>query len=151
MKSKIGTFILIVVIVAVAGVMIWFAHKIIVEQNGEFKPTNNVTNDVNKNISNNTEKKENKVNNNVNNTNEENKTKEEQNNIASENKNTGATNEEKAINIVKQNWGNSDGVYFTTMGIDADGRYIVTVNDSTTTAIFATFAVNIETGEVAEQ
>lgn len=36
---------------------------------------------------------------------------------------SGASNEEKAINIVKKDWGTTDGVYFVTMGIDASRRY----------------------------
>ena len=33
------------------------------------------------------------------------------------------TNEEKAINAVKKAWGSEQGVYFASMGIDANGRY----------------------------
>lgn len=88
---------------------------------------------------------ENEVSNKVNETNEANNIV--ANNVSENAKSTGATNEEKAINIVKKNWGSEEGVYFVTMGIDAKGRYIVTVNDSSTTAIYAWYAVNLETGE----
>ena len=68
-----------------------------------------------------------------------------------EEKTTGQTNEEKAINAVKKVWGAEEGVYFSCMGIDANGRYIVTVNDSATSAVFGWYSVDVETGEVKAQ
>lgn len=61
--------------------------------------------------------------------------------------NNGASNEEKAINIVKSDWGTTENVYFVTMGIDASGKYIVTVNDSSTTATLAWYLVDVITGK----
>lgn len=61
--------------------------------------------------------------------------------------NNGASNEEKAINIVKSDWGTTENVYFVTMGIDASGKYIVTVNDSSTTATLAWYLVDVVTGK----
>ena len=61
--------------------------------------------------------------------------------------NNGASNEEKAINIVKNDWGTTENVYFVTMGIDASGKYIVTVNDSSTTATLAWYLVDVATGK----
>lgn len=61
--------------------------------------------------------------------------------------NNGASNEEKAISIVKSDWGTTENVYFVTMGIDASGKYIVTVNDSSTTATLAWYLVDVITGK----
>ena len=79
---------------------------------------------------------------------EENKPKNEE--TASE-QTTGETNEEKAINAVKKTWGSEDGVYFASMGIDSKGRYIVSVNDSATSAVYGWYNVDIQTGEVNAQ
>ena len=157
MKNKIKTCIMIIVVLVVACVMTWFAYNIIVKSNGPSETVSNTTNEVNE---------VNSVNENVANT--ENAVQEDEKNVVQENeveeanneevKNTitknnysGMSNEEKAISIVKKNWGSEEGVYFTTMGIDASGRYIVTVNDSSTTAIYASYAVNIETEEFEVQ
>ena len=64
---------------------------------------------------------------------------------------TGETNEEKAINAVKRTWGSEEGVYFASMGIDSKGRYIVSVNDSATSAVYGWYNVDIQTGEVNSQ
>lgn len=161
MKNKIKTIILILLIIVVAFVMIWFAYKIINLNNSSetnANVVNNVTNIQSSEEKNNIpeNKEENKTKNE--NVNEEKSEENEKNNTTSNNleknnteKIEGNTNEEKAINIVKKNWGNEEGVYFSTMGIDANGRYIVTVNNSSTTYIYAWYAVNIETGEVEVQ
>ena len=157
MKSKIKTCIMIIVVLAVACVMTWFAYKIIVESNSPSETVSNVTsgqNEVNKanEKSANVEKKDQDD---VENTLEENtiesNNNEEALNTIQKNTNNGMSNEETAISIVKKNWGSEEGVYFTTMGIDASGRFIVTVNDSSTTAIYASYAVNIETEECEVQ
>lgn len=157
MKSKIKTCIMIIVVLAVACVMTWFAYKIIVESNSPSETVSNVTSGQNEvNSSNeksaNVEKKDQDD---VENTLEENtiesNNNEEALNTIQKNTNNGMSNEEKAISIVKKNWGSEEGVYFTTMGIDASGRFIVTVNDSSTTAIYASYAVNIETEECEVQ
>ena len=64
---------------------------------------------------------------------------------------SGASNEEKAINIVKKDWGTTDGIYFVTMGIDASGKYIVTVNDSNTTGTLVWYSVDVTTGKFSIQ
>ena len=161
MKSKIKTCIMIIVVLAVACVMTWFAYKIIVESNSPSETVSNVTsgqNEVNKanEKSTNVEKKdqddvENTLEENTIESNNNNNNNEEALNIIQKNTNNGMSNEEKAISIVKKNWGSEEGVYFTTMGIDPSGRFIVTVNDSSTTAIYASYAVNIETEECEVQ
>lgn len=55
--------------------------------------------------------------------------------------------EEKVIDIVKKDWGSSDGVYFKIQAIDSNGNYVVSVNDSETTGSLAWYTVNPKTGE----
>lgn len=51
--------------------------------------------------------------------------------------------EEKAIELVKAEWGGEDGVYFTNESIDSQGRYIVSVRDQASTNALAYFIVDI--------
>ena len=60
----------------------------------------------------------------------------------------GATNQEKAINIVKNKWGQSNDVYFAAMGIDTEGKYIISVNDSATSAVRAWCYVDVDKAEI---
>lgn len=157
MNNKVKTAIIVSVILIVAIIMVWFGYKII-NSNNSSETVSNITNTQNK-IKLNSVEKVNTISEKVVENNEENEVSNEVNqidntvatNTVENTKNdietNEETNEEKAINIVKKNWGNEEGVYFVTMGIDAKGRYIVTVNDSSTTAIYAWYAVNIETGE----
>lgn len=164
MKNKIKTGIMIIVVLLVAGVMVWFAHKIIVDSDNSSEIVSNEKNETNKvfEASENIENVDN-INQESEVTTEENSAygnhiEEEENsnqatsdNTVQKNNNTRISNEDRAISIVKKNWGSEEGVYFTTMGIDSNGRYIVTVNDSSTTAVYASYAVNIETGEFEVQ
>ena len=73
------------------------------------------------------------------------------NEIDNENHSNSVTSkEEKAIQLVKDEWGSTDGVYFSNMGIDSNGRYIVSVNRKDTTTI-AFFTVDVNTGLVTRQ
>lgn len=78
-------------------------------------------------------------------------------NQKNEQKNTETTNEsvttkeEKAVNLVKKTWGESDGVYFSNMGIDNQGRYIVSVNDAGSTRTLAFFIVDVDKELVTKQ
>ena len=166
MKNKIKTIILILLIIVVAFVMIWFAYKIINSNNSSetnANVVNNVTNIKSSEEKNNIpeNKEENKIENDEENktknenVNEEKSEENEKNNTTSNNleknntvKIEGNTNEEKAINIVKKNWGNEEGVYFSTMGIDANGKYIISVNDSATSAVKAWCYVDVDKGQI---
>lgn len=56
------------------------------------------------------------------------------------------TEQDKAINIVKTDWagnGNSQNVKFTADGMDANGRYIISVRDKDTTEALAFYTVNV--------
>lgn len=52
--------------------------------------------------------------------------------------------EERAIELVKQEWGDEDGVYFVNESIDSQGRYIVSVRDSATTSSIAYYKVDVD-------
>lgn len=52
--------------------------------------------------------------------------------------------EEAAIEIVKDNWGENDAVYFSYDGKNAQGRYIITVRDKTTTNEIVRYFVDLE-------
>ena len=59
--------------------------------------------------------------------------------------------EQKAIELVKKQWGDTNGVYFSNMSIDSQGRYIVSVNDKRSTKTLAFFVVDVEKGTVTKQ
>lgn len=54
--------------------------------------------------------------------------------------------EEKAINIVKTDWGEDSSVKFQVETIDANGNYVVSVRSIETTAAMAFYTVNTTTG-----
>jgi cytoskeletal protein RodZ len=56
------------------------------------------------------------------------------------------TAEEKAIEIVKKDYGDESNTSFAVEGMDQNGRYIVTVRNSTTTEALAFYFVNISDG-----
>lgn len=55
--------------------------------------------------------------------------------------------EQKAIEIVKKDWGISDGVVYICESIDANGNYIISVRESTSRNAMAWYTVNPQTGE----
>lgn len=52
------------------------------------------------------------------------------------------TAKEKAIDIVKKDWGNVSNVNFSVQGMDGNGNYIIVVSDTNTVAL-AFYSVNI--------
>ena len=159
MKDKSKTIFLVILIIAVAIGLTWFSYKYINPENTVESNTNVTKNETRANIEENNvsasnvqeNKQENE--NKQESTNKENINEKENNNKEEDTtpKTTGESNEEKAINAVKKAWGSEEGVYFASMGIDAKGRYIVTVNDSSTSSVYAWYNVNIQTGEVEAQ
>lgn len=61
------------------------------------------------------------------------------------------TKEEKAVELVKKEWGSTDGVYFSNESIDSQGRYIVSVRNKKTTASLAFYLVDIDKQLVTQQ
>lgn len=122
-------FLVIIIILIFAGVYV--AKKI----SGDNKTVKTGTNTI---------AKENKVeeeNNLTQNTVEPEENKSEENHVSNtENK------EEEAKEIVKNNWGEDDSVYYSYDGIDEDGRYIICVRDKATTKALFWYYVDMETG-----
>jgi FtsZ-interacting cell division protein ZipA len=56
--------------------------------------------------------------------------------------------QEKAIQLVKEHWGEDDTVYFTNESVKSDEEYIVAVRLKSSTAVTNYFKVNINTGKV---
>ena len=54
--------------------------------------------------------------------------------------------EEKAKQIVKENWGEDETVYFSYDGKDETGRYIICVREKETTKAIYRYYVDIDTG-----
>lgn len=85
------------------------------------------------------------------NTTEESKTKNEENEIEEDEDTetqeaptgTVTSREERAVELVKQAWGEDDSVYFSYQSINNAGKYIVTVNKKDTTVI-AWFEVDVD-------
>ncbi len=59
---------------------------------------------------------------------------------------TGLTPEEQAKQIVKENWGEDDSVYYSYDGKDENGKYIICVREKTTTKALYWYYVDVETG-----
>ena len=55
--------------------------------------------------------------------------------------------EQKAINIVKKDWGSDEGVVFTLESISSNGNYIISVRDTESRNAVAWYTVNPKTGE----
>lgn len=163
MNKNIKTILLIVLVIIVIAVIAIFGSNI-VNKNENVNETQNSINETNQNMKMEVNETENNVINETQNNTTENEVENKQveNNIENNNtttqnvvtnettevlQNNGASNEEKAINIVKSDWGTTENVYFVTMGIDASGKYIVTVNDSSTTATLAWYLVDVVTGK----
>lgn len=165
MNKNVKNIILIVLFIVVIAVILGVGYKIInknentieegnaineTSQNMEINLNTATENVVNETENNTTENKQevNEVENKLNENTESNTQTTDKTEVMQE---SGASNEEKAINIVKKDWGTTDGIYFVTMGIDASGKYIVTVNDSNTTGTLAWYSVDVTTGKFSIQ
>jgi len=74
----------------------------------------------------------------------QNETENEEDEISEEVPNGSVTSrEEKAVQLVKDTWGEDDSVYFYCQSVDNNGKYIVTVNKKDTTVI-AFFEVDVD-------
>lgn len=92
---------------------------------------------------------ENTTNNNKNEIEENNKIEPEvneiENNAVEDETTTTLDPEEEAKQIVKENWGEDDSVYFSYDGIE-DGKHVVCVREKDTTKALYRYYVDIETG-----
>ncbi|MBP3502356.1 MAG: hypothetical protein J6K42_02620 [Clostridia bacterium] len=165
--SKKEKKIIIICIIIIIGVALTFAYigctKYLKEGNNK---SNNIVSGMNENnniiIEDNNIVENNIIENNIINNIENNTIEAENQNIVPEEKNElekpnvtpnndseleSNNDEEKVIEIVKKDWGSSDGVYFKIQAIDSNGNYVVSVNNSETTASLAWYTVNPKTGE----
>ena len=58
------------------------------------------------------------------------------------------TEQEKAISIVRNNWGADDSITISIENINSDGTYIVTVRDASTTEAKAFYRVNVSDNSI---
>lgn len=131
-----------IILIIIIGAIVGFVYllKDANPNTQEISNTKNNTFDFNEILS---DKKENDVNEEV--VNEEENTTE--NEVSSETfEEEPKTEQDKAIDIVKTDWtgnGNSQNVKFTADGMDANGRYIISVRDKDTTEALAFYTVNV--------
>ena len=145
MKRKTSIIIIIILVIMLIAIGIFMFGEI--NKGSSSKPT-----------STNILKEDDKITNQITNTIIENTiTNEMENNITSENvientiptetfEETPKTAEEKAISIVKKDWGEDKNVDIAIDGIDSNGNYIVAVRDSSTTEAKAFYIVNTSNG-----
>lgn len=72
-------------------------------------------------------------------------------NIATTNQAYITEKEKEAISIIQKAWDGGENVYFINVGVDQEGRYIVSVNDNDTTERLAWYVVDIETKKYTKQ
>lgn len=58
---------------------------------------------------------------------------------------------EKAIEIVKKDWGDTSGVTFNNIATQPDGRQVITVNDVSTTKVLVYYYVNVSDGTFTKE
>jgi len=111
------------------------------------KTENKVENKIENIVENTVNNKEENIENTIQNNNEENKVQDEEEKT---DKSRPLTDLDKAIDLVKEEWGTENGVYFAQDGKTDEGEYIICVRDSRTTNALAWYKVNIETGTCEE-
>ncbi len=143
-NNKVLTIILIILLIALIGLIMWVIQKneqgngTITTANRIYNETKNELNEqeINTNIQTNAEQNNNVVNNEIS------KENEVQGNSSSETfEEDPKTEEEKAIEIAKKDWGNTTGVYFDVDGIEPSGEYRVLVTKDT--KLIAYYMVNV--------
>lgn len=68
--------------------------------------------------------------------------------VAEEDDVLSTTNQDRALQIVKEYWGEDNTVYFTNEGVDSQGKYTVAVRQKTSTAVKNYFKVDLETKQI---
>lgn len=150
-KTKIGIVILIIALIIVITAVVIAVVKPFDNKTTEAEPLNNTQ--INTEINNeeaNTEnnEQENNVINEENNTETTNNEKEPEQQTSSSD-NAKNPNEEKAIELVKKEWGEDSSVYFDLAGVTSDGKYRVSVNKDT--KVLAWYIVDVESETVTQK
>lgn len=155
MKMIIGVIIaIVVVIVAYLGIKYYLNDEEVSTNNTNINNSGEnmtlIQNSVENNIEDNTIQENNVIENNTVENEIANKNNSSAQNTISSNNDSeieADSDEEKALAIVKEDWGSTDGVYFKVQAIDADGNYVISVNNEETTAVLEWYTVNPKTGE----
>lgn len=163
MNNSAKKVIFIIVIVLILFGIIWLVYDLVKKEPADTKTDNtnfadentgldNIINELFDNVTEN-ENVEIDINNEGNNVNEigQNDTVEQNKINQSSSTESVTSKEQKAIELVKKQWGDTNGVYFSNMSIDSQGRYIVSVNDKRSTKTLAFFVVDVEKGTVTKQ
>lgn len=145
-KTKIGIIIaVIILLIAIIAAAIIFTNPFEESNNEDIEALNNQENEVINNIIENNEIVNEEENEEVNNDVEET----EVNNEEESGYEANTSDEEKAIELVKKEWGEDDTVVFDLSGVTADGKYRVSVNRDT--KVLAWYIVDVETGTVTQK
>ena len=159
MNKKIIILIIVAMLVVFA-ISFVIAKTIIEKENVNVVNTNTSTSTNTNTQKQNVDNRQNIVNNVVNttieNVTEQNNETKENNTTTTENTETFngdvQTEEQKAINIVRRDYGNNgSNTKISVDGIAANGSYIIVVRDSSTTEALAYYTVNAQTGEFTKK
>lgn len=160
MSKTVKNSLIVIAIVVVLFGIIWFVYDVFKKEpvdanvNANLADENtgldNIINDLFENVQAN-EQTENVVDENITNNQKEEKQEDKTNEVISESTESVTTREEKAVELVKKEWGSTDGVYFSNESVDSQGRYIVSVRDKKTTASLAFYLVDVDKQLVTQQ
>ena len=149
-KTKVALVILIIALIIVVAIAVIASINPFKENKTSAEALNDtqingMLNNTENNIEN-TEQENNAINEENNNVNET-EGKEQEKPSTSDNANN--SNEEKAIELVKKEWGEDNSVYFDLAGVTSDGKYRVSVNRDT--KVLAWYIVDIENEIVTQK
>lgn len=142
-KILIITIILIIIVGIICGIVVSKNSKKDINTNTQKQEENIITNEEIENITNELIENEIEENNIVENTQTTTNPEEPQE--------TQKTDKEKAIEIVKKDYGTSDNIKFNEEGTDSDGRIIVVVRDIDTTAALQFYHVDVINGTFVKE
>lgn len=153
-KTKVAIVILVIALIIVVAIAVVALINPFSEKETGTEALNDIQ--VNEEINNtetnnveNSEQENNVVNEEVNNNTENVTNTDEQQQQPSTSDNANNSNEEKAIELVKNEWGEDDSVYFDLAGVTSDGKYRVSVNKDT--RVLAWYIVDIENETVTQK
>lgn len=137
-KILIPAIVLIIIIGIICGIAFSKNSNKNITTNTQKQEENTTTNEEVNNITNEIEKNEIEENNTVENT--------QATTTPEEPQETQKTDKEKAIEIVKKDYGTSDNIKFNAEGTDSKGRQIIIVRDIDTTAALQFYYVDVSNG-----
>lgn len=152
MNNKIKNVIIVIIfslIFSISLIMILDRKDTSIDENLIKIENENVVNNTVKNeIKNNTVKEENNIDtNNINENTTSNVIGKEETDSEKE-EDSSQTKEEKAINLVKKEWGSDDDSVYFNIANKNGNKYTISVNSSATTEVIAWYDVDLDTGKV---